>query len=93
MREAAIECIVQYIADLRVPTNSLRKAKFKQDSYSLWAAYEILHRVETCRDRRPIEIVDDFRQEMDELACENHHTSWIFSVAYDVAEDILYQMV
>lgn len=93
MNDIALEIIHQYIADMKVPVHTLRKAHFKQEAYALWAAYEILRRVARNPNRRPIEVIDEFRMEMDDLSVENRHTSWIFSVAYDVAEDILCKFV
>jgi hypothetical protein len=93
MNDWALDYIYQYIASMRVPSNTLRDGIFRQESYALWAAYEILRRIASHPGIRPIDVVDDFRMEMDRLACLNTHTSWMFSVAYDVADDILYQML
>jgi hypothetical protein len=90
MNDYAVDAIHGYIANLKVPVHTItKKAHFKQDSYRLWAAYDILRLVEKYPNRRPIELIEDYRYLMNELSCQNPRTSFIFSVAYDVAEDIL----
>jgi hypothetical protein len=90
MNDIALEIIHQYIAELHVPTVTLNnEARFRKDSYSLWAAYEILRLVAQNPDRRPVEVIEEFCYAMDDLSCQTYSTSWIFSCAYDIATDIL----
>lgn len=62
---------------------------FRQESYSRWAAREILYRLENDRNTPPLIIIENFRNQMDEYACMNSCTSYMFSVAKDMAQWIV----
>lgn len=85
------ELIIQdYILDLKEPRNHYQRSQFKQSSYSIWAANEVLNYIREHESIRPTSIViEDFIRKMDEYSCKNSINSFIFSVAHDIAEDIL----
>ena len=62
---------------------------FEQQSYSRWAANEILSYVLHHLGMSPITAVEEFANLMDEYSCKNQFSSFGFSVAHDVAMDIL----
>lgn len=65
--------------------------KFREKSYQNWAALELRKRLDKYRSHDPIELVEDFRHDMSDLACyaKTSKDNFMFSVAYDVATDIL----
>lgn len=80
------ECADEY---LKEPGWRMSKEWFKQVSYSRWAVGEILKSIEESRFTPPIMVVEDFIRKMDDFSCRNKKTSIIFSVAHDMAENIL----
>ena len=81
--------IQNYISKLHDPDRELKKSCFKQLSYSKWAANEVLNFVKNRPRTPPVFSVETFASMMDEYACMNQGTSYIFSIAYDIAMDIL----
>ncbi len=62
-------------------------------SYSRWAADEIIHELEMNKDIPPLIILEEFRNKMDDYACENLRNSFIFSEAYDVVTIIIDELL
>lgn len=91
MNKDYILSVIKDYADeyLKVPQRRLSRGDFEQRSYQRWAVDEILRAIEKSNSAPPIVAVEDFIRKMDEFSCKNHRTSIIFSVAYDVATDIL----
>lgn len=59
------------------------------NSYRKWAVNEILRSIrESECVLPPIMIVEDFIHKMDDFSCKNNKSSFIFSIAYDVAIDV-----
>lgn len=85
----AIQAIEDYIHELHTPRISMVKNMFNQRVYSRWAANEVLGYVKFRKDIPPVQAVEEFMSKMDKFACSNPKNSYIFSVAYDVAADIL----
>lgn len=101
-RERAILIIQDYILDRGFKSDSLSKylgcrvrripikrKYFDQKSYSNWAAHEVLLYVQNHSDMSPIEAIEEFAKKVDRYSVKNPNTSYIFSVAYDIAMDIL----
>lgn len=101
-RERALLIIRDYILDLgfkegsqfndsgcRVRRIPIKRKYFDQKSYSNWAANEVLLYVQKHSDMSPIEAIEEFAKKVDRYSVKNPNTSYIFSVAYDVAMDIL----
>lgn len=82
IREYADEC-------LKEPRYRLPRGCFEQRSYQKWAVDEILKSIERSKFIPPIMVVENFIRKMDDFSCRNKKTSFIFSVAHDMAEDIL----
>ena len=84
-----IAVIRGYISRLNNPTRNWRNSNFKQISYSKWAAKEVLKYVKE-HDSIPVTIaIEEFIRKMDKYSCMNSNTSYMFSVAHDIAVDIL----
>lgn len=84
------ELIIQdYILDLKEPRNHYQRSQFKQSSYSIWAANEVLKYIKDHSSLPPVIAIEDFIYKMDIYSCTNPNNSFIFSVAHDIAEDIL----
>ena len=58
-------------------------------SYSNWARQEVIKYVKENPDKTAIESVEKFIRMMDCYSCKNPKTSIVFSIAHDVALDIL----
>ncbi len=86
IREYADEC-------LREPRRRLPRGCFEQRSYQKWAVDEIVKSIESSRFTPPIMVVEDFIRKMDDFSCSNHKNSIIFSIAHDVATDILDMLI
>ena len=87
--ETAIEFVRGYCARLEQQTYPLwRSPEFAQMSYSKTAAYEILSLLESNKDVPPLQTIEEFRDKMNKYSCLNTKTSIMFSVAYDIADDI-----
>lgn len=93
----AIVLIDKHIAKYyKAPTRPIRfngmdLIKFQEASYKRWAAREIRDYLDRHRKHEPINAVEEFRYSMDQFACstKNPRKNFMFSVAYDVATDIL----
>jgi hypothetical protein len=89
MTTRTAEWIVKdYIADLKDPALCMRKDIFNQRSYSIWAAEEVLRAIQKNKDIQPIEVIENFIAKMDQYSLHKSNTSYIFSIAYDIAVDI-----
>lgn len=64
-----------------------KKDEFTQLCYQLWAGNEILDYLRKHRNLGLLEGIEQFRRMMDNYSCRSK--SICFSVAYDVATDIL----
>ena len=94
MRAKAIFLIREYIVnDLRDPGIDWNSMVFKQRSHAKWAAKEVLKYVIKHKELTPIEAVSNFAKLMDYYSCKNPHTSYVFSVANDIAVDILDMLI
>lgn len=67
----------------------MRGYDFAQESYSRWAAKELIACLEKNPTTPPLLVIEEFRDKMDRYACQNKDSSYIFSVAYDMAEYII----
>lgn len=56
--------------------------------YEQWAISEIIDAIWKS-DKRVLDTVEDFRKKMDNYACKNTKSSYIFSIAYDTATSVL----
>ena len=89
MYSRAIKVIESYIYDLKEPRMNLTRTRNSQRIYSRWAAEEVLGYVIYRKDIPPTQAVEEFMHKMDSYASLNSKNSYIFSVAYDIAADIL----
>ena len=89
MNKSVISVIQSYIVKLNKPTHNWRSSRFEQSSYTRWAAKEVLRYVKEHNTIPPVMAIEEFVRKMDAYSCMNKHTSYMFSVAHDVAEDIL----
>lgn len=77
--------------------NTLLKNKtlFAQRSYTRWAMDEINRYICKNEDLPVIELLEAFRLKMDRFACDarTDHGKFMFSVAYDVATNMLDEVI
>lgn len=62
---------------------------FISNSYSIWAAKELLIRLNNNRDIPPLITLENFEELMDEYACKNINNSFLFSCAKDMTRWII----
>lgn len=88
----AISILQEYIADMPEPRKKCRRQIFLQETYSRWAAEEILKCIQENESRPPVAVVEEFKDRMNHYSLMNRSSSYIFSVAYDIAMDIFLAM-
>lgn len=92
MDERAISAIEDYMFDLFEPGRNWPKYEFSKRSYERWTAKEILKRIQQHPEIPAINLVEEYVRMTDEFSGIEHderNDSFIFSVAHDVATDIL----
>ena len=91
MNRDDILSVIRDYADryLEEPSCRLTKNWFKQKSYSRWAVNELIRSIKESKTVPPILVVEDFIRKMDAFSVRNTKASFMFSVAHDVAENIL----
>lgn len=90
MKRPEIERIVlEYMAGENKLGFGKTKSVFVNRSYSKWACKEIFSRLRMNPDARPIEVIEKFALQMGIYAVQSNPSSYIFSIAYDTAQDIL----
>ena len=62
-------------------------------SYARWAVKQLISRISDNPDTMPLSIVESFKRQMNEYSCRNKISGIIFSIAYDVAEDITDKLI
>lgn len=60
--------------------------EYKQETYSIWSARELLNELRKNKNKPPLVVMEDFRDKMDRYSCMSPTTSFIFSVAKDTTE-------
>lgn len=94
-RNHILEVIHAYISKYKmykVPGWNKKKIFFKQESYARWAVKECLRL--TLYSDDPLTAIEEFASMCDDNACccRNGDMRYVFSVAYDVATDILCEL-
>jgi hypothetical protein len=87
----AMRVVLDYINELESTPcfwDYWTSAYFAQRSYAKTAARDILELLENSSEP-PLVVIETYRDKMDEYACLNEVNSFIFSVAYDTAENII----
>lgn len=85
-----LSVIREYAAEyLKEPCLRLPKGLFERRAYQRWAVDEILRSIDNSKHVSPIVVVEDFIRKTDTFSHRNSKANLIFSVARDVAADIL----
>ena len=88
--EMAIQVVQKYIERLeRQHIHPWLSSEFAQRSYAISAANDILDELRNNDSTPPLVVIEEYREKMDEYSCLNSFGSFMFSVAYDIAEDII----
>lgn len=87
--ERAVGIVRDCLNCLLRKTSAVQKYSVQQESYSRWAAREILTRLRKNDDVPPLVTIEQFRDEMERYSCVNIRTSYVFSCAKDMAEWII----
>lgn len=92
--ETAIQIVKDYIPKLeRSPGWWWRSSEFAQWSYAKTAAKEVLDLLEENTDTPPLVVIEEYRDRMNQFACVNPVRSIMYSVAADIAEDIIDELI
>ena len=82
--------IIQYCLDKLLKEVTYQYGySLEQESYSRWAARELLDRLRKNPITPPLLVIEEFRDQMDEYSNINPVTSLIFSSGRDLAEWII----
>ena len=90
--EQVILIIEDYIFDITEPQRNWDKHWFREVSYQRWAGRELLNRVRRNPEKDPIDVISDFvikTREFSSKDYEDKEDRQIFSIAYEMATDIL----
>ena len=69
------------------------KKNMLMHSYARWAVKQLITKISDNPDITPLSIVENFKRQMNEYACRNKISGIIFSIAYDVAEDVTDKLI
>lgn len=89
--ENTIELIRRSYMSLKPPSKRIGRQYmlyFKQYSYSRWAYKEAIRRIRADPNTPPIITLENLLRSMEIYSCD-HNDSIMFSIAYDVIEDIV----
>lgn len=86
--EKALLLVENYLYHMKKPRRKLKVDRFAYRSYSVWAVEELLDYIKERDYAPPLDSVSCFIRTMEEYSTLNKETSFIFSIARDVAEDI-----
>lgn len=69
------------------------KSEFQQETFSVWAATELLIELSRNPNTPPLLVMEKFRDKMDDYSCMNRSNSFIFSVAKDTTEYLIDRLI
>lgn len=84
-----LKIIRYYCYTIPETKRSSNKYQFNQCSFSKWATDELYLYIKKRPETPALISIEEFIKKMDEYACLNINVSYIFSIAHDIAEDIL----
>lgn len=90
--ESAIEVIRNYEEYLEF-IGEWQGYSFKQLSFSKWAVKEILKCLKEQVSEPPLSVIENFIDKMESYSCLNSKNGFIFSIACDVAENIIDELI
>lgn len=83
----AIDTIKDYINHVE-ETGQWYWSTLAQRSFVKWAAMSLIERMQQCKDRPPLMIIESFKEDMYMYSCSNERTELLFATAIEAAEDI-----
>lgn len=90
----AIQVVENYVGRLqRQPYPYWRSLDFAYQSYSKSAAIDILNILKKDATTPPLILIEEYKDLMDRYSCESKRSSFMFSVAYDTADDIIDELI
>lgn len=96
LREETIELIQNDLQNLENnPAPYWKESEMEYQSYTKSALNDILTLLNTDSSVLPLDAVMEYRKKMDDFAClsKSPDSSFIFSLAYDVAEYVIDEMI
>ena len=88
-RKTVIRVIENYIRESESQISQriyLLQDQFRQHSYSIWGAEELLTALRINTDESPLEVIESFIDTMDEYSTVDLRTSHMFAAAKDIAQ-------
>lgn len=90
MSDHVVRCVYSFSEEQWVePSKHWPKYWFDKNSYSRWAASEIIYLLRKRGDLAPSQVVSEFADRMDDYSCYNETSRYIFTIAHEAATDIL----
>lgn len=87
--DTAIEITEYCLKQSRKNRTDWYSDSFISNSYFIWAAKELLIRLNNNRDIPPLITLENFEELMDEYVCKNINNSFLFSCAKDMTRWII----
>ena len=84
--------IIEFIAELNSPKSHWDGELFEQQCYSIWAMKELYFELAKNEEKTALNVIEDFIKRMDNYACKNKETSFMFSVAKDKVVNCYYSI-
>lgn len=88
--DSAMEYVRWYIESI---SRTCEKQNLKKWSYSIWAANEILERLESNLDIPPLVILEEIRDDMETYSKMNAFSDYVFSCGKDTTERIIDMLI
>lgn len=94
LNQKVIKMVKGYLQELdSYPIPHWNSSELEYYSYSKSTLNDILERLRMDRTSPPLQVVMEYRDMMDKYACKNPEGSFMFSLAYDVTENIIDEII
>lgn len=91
--DSAVLVIQEYLQNSLEHISLMRGYSFAQISYSRWAAMELLKYLKEREALPPLVVIEEFQDKMDKWSCMSRKSGYVFSVACDMAQNIIDQLL
>lgn len=90
--EQIIELVSEYVFDNMLPEYTfynVKKGRFEEQSYLLWAVEELEMYISKRKTESPIHVLEDFANKMKRFSRLNSKKEYAFEIAHGLASNIL----
>lgn len=89
MDRRVVMVVKDYTKDIETPSRFMKKERIQRLSCSIWAADELLNYIQKHDEQSPVDSTEEFIHKMKYYELANPKTSFMFSIAYETARNIL----